>query len=69
MLNKIETAQLINGGTVALALGALSLALGHTAIFLLLALAGLSAYGLVIVRYARKRKAPHSQSDQPDSEP
>jgi positive regulator of sigma E activity len=56
-MDKIETSQLINGGTIALALGALSLGLGHTEPFLLLAVVGLAAYGVVLVRYFKKKSA------------
>jgi O-antigen/teichoic acid export membrane protein len=64
-MDKIETSQLINGGTIALALGALSLALGYTEIFLLLAAAGLFAYGVVLVRYFKKKLAKR-ESDAPE---
>jgi hypothetical protein len=67
MLDKIANAQFINGGTIALALGALSLALGHGAIFSLLALAGLGAYGVVIVRYFNKPKSSNVNSDNKES--
>lgn len=56
-MDKIETSQLINGGTIALALGALSLAFGQTVFFLLLAAAGLAAYGVVLVRYFKNKSA------------
>lgn len=57
MMDQIETTQLINGGTVALAIAALSLALGQTAFFLLLAAAGLAAYGVALARYLKKKSA------------
>jgi heme O synthase-like polyprenyltransferase len=60
-MEKIETSQLINGGTIAMALGALSLALGHTAIFLLLASVGLTAYGVVLGRYLKKKSSRPDQ--------
>jgi hypothetical protein len=64
-MDRIETSQLINGGTIALALGALSLALGYTEIFLLLAAAGVFAYGVVLVRYFKKRSAKR-EGDAPE---